>query len=134
MRRLRVFVAGWIGSENLGDELLFACLRRRLAALDADVVVLSERPDVTASLHGVRALRPRDARETLREISRCDALILGAGGLLQDGTSLLSLPYHLSRVGIARACRVPFIGMGLGVGPLRFRASSWLLGKALAGH
>lgn len=134
MRPPRVFVAGWVGSENLGDELLFTCLRRRLAELGASVVVLSKDPAATERLHGVMAVRPRDARAMLSEIAAADALVLGAGGLLQDGTSVLSLPYHLSRVVMARARGVPFIGLGLGAGPLRFRASRLLLRAALAGH
>jgi polysaccharide pyruvyl transferase CsaB len=130
----RVLVAAWIGSENVGDELLFACLRRRLEELGAEVSVISKAPVATEKLHQVRAIDHRDLRALYREITRSHALVFGGGGLLQDGTSLLNLPYHLSRVELARVCRIPFIGMGLGVGPLKFRASSWLVKTALKGH
>jgi polysaccharide pyruvyl transferase CsaB len=123
-----------VGSENLGDELLFSCLRGRLSELGADVVVLSKDPGATERVHRVRAVRPSDARATLREIAKADAFVFGAGGLIQDGTSVLSLPYHLSRVMMARACRVPFAGVGLGAGPLRFRGSRLLVRAALAGN
>jgi polysaccharide pyruvyl transferase CsaB len=132
--RPRVLVAAWVGSENLGDELLFACLRQRLSSLGAEVSVISKSPAATEKLHQVRAVYHHDIPAVQRELARSQALVFGGGGLLQDGTSLLNLPYHLSRVGLARLRRVPFIGMGLGVGPLRFQASSWLVGKALSGH
>jgi len=131
---LRVLVAAWVGSENVGDELLFACLRRRLSALGAEVAVISKSPVATERLHQVRAIHHQDLRALHREVTRSHALVFGGGGLLQDGTSLLNLPFHLSRVELAKVCRVPFIGMGLGVGPLKFRASSWLVRTALTGH
>ena len=131
---LRVLVAAWVGSENLGDELLFACLNRRLSSLGADVCVISKSPAATQELHGVRAIDHGSLAALHGEMARSHALVFGGGGLLQDGTSLLNLPYHLSRVGLARACGVPFIGMGLGVGPLKHCSSSWLVGAALRGH
>jgi polysaccharide pyruvyl transferase CsaB len=131
---MKVLVAAWVGSENVGDELLFACLRRRLEHFGAEVAVISKSPITTERLHQVRAIDHKDLRALHREVTRSHALVFGGGGLLQDGTSLLNLPYHLSRVEWAKACRIPFIGMGLGVGPLKFGVSSWLVKTALTGH
>jgi polysaccharide pyruvyl transferase CsaB len=134
MGRRRVLVSAWIGSENLGDELLFACLKRRLAELGVVVEAVSKDPTSTERLHGVHAVHHYDYAGVSRALLRCDGLVFGGGGLLQDGTSVLSLPYHLSRIVLAKALRVPFIGLGLGVGPIRLRASPWMLRGALTGH
>jgi polysaccharide pyruvyl transferase CsaB len=131
---VRVFVSAWIGSENIGDELLFAVLRQRLEQLGAEVVVASKHPALTERKHRVRAVHHYDAWAIGRALFDCDALVFGGGGLIQDATSALSLPYHLSRPLLAKAEGVPFIGMGLGVGPLRLRFSKVLLPRALAGH
>lgn len=131
---MRVFVSAWIGSENVGDELLFAVLRKRLEQLGAEVVVASKQPARTKLQHGVKAVHHYDAWAIARALFSCDALVFGGGGLIQDATSALSLPYHLSRPALAKAVSTPFIGMGLGVGPLRLGFSKALLGRVLAGH
>jgi len=134
MSRRRVLVSAWIGSENLGDELLFACLKRRLLELNTEVEAVSKDPAATKRLHNVPAVHHYDYAGVCQALLRSDALIFGGGGLLQDGTSALSLPYHLSRIMLAKALRVPFIGLGLGVGPIRLRASPSMLKFALRGH
>ena len=134
MSRRRVLVSAWLGSENLGDELLFACLKQRLTALGAEVEAVSKDPAATTRLHGVRAVHHYDYASVSRALLRSDALVFGGGGLLQDGSSALSLPYHLSRIMLAKALRVPFMGIGLGVGPIRLRSSPSMLKGALRGH
>lgn len=131
---MRVFVSAWLGSENVGDELLFSVLRSRLAALGAEVVAASKDPAATERQHGVRAVHHYDGWAIGRALYRADALVFGGGGLIQDATSALSLPYHLSRPLLAKLERVPFIGLGLGVGPLRLGVSKRLLRRVLAGH
>jgi polysaccharide pyruvyl transferase CsaB len=131
---MRVFVAAWLGSRNLGDELVFASLRRRLAARGCSIVVASARPSRTEALHGVRAVHHLNLAAVARAIASSDALVFGGGGLLQDGTSPFSLPLHLTRLLLARALRVPFIGVGLGAGPLRRRGSRPLVRLALRRH
>jgi polysaccharide pyruvyl transferase CsaB len=62
-----------------------------------------------------------------------DALIFGGGGLLQDQTSSFNLPYHLSRIAMARAFGTPFAAVGVGAGPLRTAAGRWQVRRALRG-
>lgn len=109
---MRAAVAAWVGSANAGDELVHAGLRRHLADLGVEPVV------------GGRARLVAGAA-----LGRVDALVLGGGGLLQDETSDLNLPYHLAPV---LAARVPAAGVGLGAGPLVTRAGRALVRRALA--
>ena len=123
---MRVLVAGWIGSTNLGDELVFAGMRRLLADRGITPVAISQDPQATYLIHGTRAVSGKDLGAVARAARKADVLIFGGGGLLQDDSSPLNLPYHLSRVEVARQRPTPFAGVGLGVGGL-----SSVLGRRL---
>jgi polysaccharide pyruvyl transferase CsaB len=128
---MRVAVAAWIGSTNLGDELVFASLRTALTERGAEVVAMSVAPAATEREHGVGAARRAPA--TVGVLRGVDALVLGGGGLLQDETSALNLPYHLSPFVVARGRGTPVAGIGLGAGPLRRASSRRLVAAALRG-
>jgi polysaccharide pyruvyl transferase CsaB len=123
---VRVLVAGWVGSTNLGDELVLAGLLTHLRALGVQPVVLSVDPEATARDHGVEAVRSGGPAALLSAAGSADALVLGGGGLLQDETSPFNLPYHLGRTWAAAVRRLPRAGVGLGAGRL-----DTALGRAL---
>ena len=114
---MRVLVCGWIGSTNLGDELVFAGVRALLPPRTR-VLAVSTDPRATEREHGVRAVDHRRLDLVAAAASRADLVILGGGGLIQDETSPFNLPYHLSRVWAAGRAGTPWIGLALGVGPL----------------
>ena len=128
-----VLVAAWVGSTNLGDELAFASLVRRLRARDVDVVATSLHPHATESDHDVRAIDHRDPLALTRALSRVDAVVFGGGGLVQNATSPFNLPYHLARPVVARLKRRPVAGIGLGIGPLDGRAATSIARHGLSG-
>jgi polysaccharide pyruvyl transferase CsaB len=133
---MRALVAGWIGSTNLGDELVFAGLRRHLAALGMDATAISIRPEHTVRHHGVEAVRHRDPRDSFglwSALDDADVLVFGGGGLIQDQTSPWNIPFHTSRVLAARMRRVPWAGVGLGVDPVGARWLRALIRSGLAG-
>lgn len=125
----RVLVAGWVGSTNLGDELVFAGLVRKLAARGITVTAVSSDAAATRSEHGVDAISQGDLRGLVDATGAADAVVFGGGGLVQDETSPLNLPFHLSRLSVARSCDTPFAAVGLGVDGLRTR-----LGRRLVRH
>lgn len=111
-----VVVAGWTGSTNLGDELLHAGVRRLLARVGVDdPVVVSQDPEATVATFGGRAVGPRAGLAAIRDAR---LLVWGGGGIVQDETSSLNLPFHLARPAAAVSAGVPFVGLALGVGPL----------------
>jgi polysaccharide pyruvyl transferase WcaK-like protein len=112
---MKVLVAAWVGSTNLGDELVFAGLCALLRGRGHDVTAVSVAPEATQRVHGVAAVAPA---ALLRAVQEADAVVFGGGGLLQDESSALNLPYHLSRVWAAAARRTPVAGLGLGAGRL----------------
>lgn len=122
-----------MGSTNLGDELVFAGLRAKLAARGATVAAVSVDPAGTAAAHGVQALDHRDLPGLVNAVGEADAVVFGGGGLLQDETSVLNLPYHLSRLAVARRRRTPFAAVGVGAGRLDTRLGRALVRRGLRG-
>jgi polysaccharide pyruvyl transferase CsaB len=127
---MEVLVAGWVGSTNLGDELVLAGLVRLLHDRGCGVTAVSVDPPATERGRGIAAVGPR---QVLAAAGRADAVVFGGGGLLQDETSALNLPYHLSRVWAARGRRTPVVGLGLGAGRLTTRLGRALVRTSLAG-
>lgn len=128
----RVVVASWLGSTNLGDELLFAALARQLRARGVEPVGISTDTEATARDHGADALAHTDPlawRRAGRDLGRA---VLGGGGLLQDESSRWNVPYHLARVAALRAGRAQLVAVGLGGGRLH-RPSLAMVRAALAG-
>ena len=127
----RILVSGWVGADNVGDELIFRSLATKLAERGAAVTTMSTRPDATRRAHGVDAIGWSDVAGTVRAIRSTDALIVGPGGILQDETSIWNLPAHLHRALAARATRTPILGLGLGAGPLDTASGRILVRSAL---
>jgi len=67
-----------------------------------------------------------DALPLARAVWNHDGVILGGGGLIQDETGPLNIPFHLSRLATARMLRKPWAGVGLGVGEVRRRTGRLL--------
>lgn len=127
---VHVLVAGWIGAGNLGDELVFSALRRKLEARDALVTPVSVDIDHTRASHRLEAVRSNPIH-LWHALPEADAVVFGGGGLLQDLTSAFNLPYHLARTWLARARSVPVAGVGLGVDGLRRPISRSLVRSSL---
>jgi polysaccharide pyruvyl transferase CsaB len=127
---LRATVAAWVGSPNLGDELVYAGLVNRLRLLGALPEAISVDPTGTSAAHGTPARRRRDL---VRPGALGDVMVLGGGGLLQDETSTLNLDLHLAPVALARARRVPVAGVGLGAGRLTTRTGQARVRASLRG-
>jgi polysaccharide pyruvyl transferase CsaB len=131
---VKVLVAGWVGSTNLGDELCFAGLHQLLAERGVQVAAISTDPAATRATHGVGAVAHTDLPGIIAAVRSADAMVFGGGGIVQDVTSPLNLPYHLSRVAIARAVGTPYAGVGLGVGGVDTALGAALIRYGLRGH
>ncbi|MFI6761353.1 polysaccharide pyruvyl transferase family protein [Micromonospora sp. NPDC050417] len=127
---MRCGIAGWFGSDNLGDEILLHTLVSCVRSVDesASFVVFSPNPSRVAALHGVDAeqmptLRSRGAvgRQSAvqRAIRDCDILFLGPGTVFQERSPNLPWPGTLALfsriVGMARLAGTPVAPVGAGV-------------------
>ena len=126
---IQIAVAGWFGSDNLGDEMILRSLALGLRARGAEPVAVSIDPDGTGRDHGIEALRHRSPAHSLalaRSLRDIDGLIV-AGGIVQAETSPWNLPFHASRLLAARSTGERSAAVGLGAGRVQGR-----LGPALA--
>jgi len=130
----RVTVAGWVGSTNLGDELLFRLLRGLLADRGVTVGTPSVDPTGTAAVHDVEAFGHLGSSALRRSLVASDAFVFGPGGLLQDETGIWNLPYHLRRLGPVRRAGIPWAGIGLGADGLITDRGRSRVRRALVGH
>jgi polysaccharide pyruvyl transferase CsaB len=115
----RIIVLGWYGSDNTGDE---AVLEATVGALRergfANLHVLSTNPAKTSHQLRVTSSRRNLGLDTLQAMRDAKALVLGGGGLIQDGTSVYNLPLYAFFVAVARLMGLKVIGWGLGVEPI----------------
>jgi polysaccharide pyruvyl transferase CsaB len=131
---MRVLVSAWVGSPNLGDELVFAALLAKLKERGADVTVTSLDPNATEARFGVETIPFRALVRGSNAVRQSDLVVFGGGGLLQDATSALSVPAQVWRLLAARPFRTPVVAVGLGAGPLRRKPMRALAGAALRHH
>ncbi|HEV3089855.1 MAG TPA: polysaccharide pyruvyl transferase CsaB [Candidatus Cybelea sp.] len=92
----RVLISGYYGFGNLGDEALLEVIVQGLRSRfpHSAIEVLSATPSRTASAYGVEATPRWEWRAVRAAIRRADVVLSGAGGLLQNATSLRSLLYY----------------------------------------
>ena len=112
----RIAIAGWFGSDNLGDELILRSLAGCLRDRGAEPVAISIEPDKTARIHSLDTILHRSPLDTpglARALREVDGLVV-AGGLIQTETSVWNIPFHGSRLRSGR--HLPGCAVGLGVG------------------
>jgi polysaccharide pyruvyl transferase CsaB len=118
----RVLLSGYYGFGNLGDEALLDVfvtqMRRRFPA--SRLEVLSATPKMTSDAYRVEATPRWDWRAVRAAIARADVVLSGAGGLLQNGTSLRSLLYYAAILREAIRARRKTMVFAQSVGPLDF--------------
>ena len=117
-RRYRVALAGYYGFGNLGDELL---ARASLEALERSgvprerVVVLSNDSEGSARALEAAAVSRWSLRALVAVLRSSETLLLGGGGLFQDGTSLRSCLWYWGLVRLARVCGAVPWALGRGI-------------------
>ena len=115
---LRIAIAGWFGSDNLGDELILQSLIQSLRARGAEPVVISIDSARTRRDHAVNAVAHRNPGHspTLRRaLGNIDGMAV-AGGIIQSETSPWNIPFHTSRLRAAARAGCAMAAVGIGVG------------------
>ncbi len=126
----RIVIAGWAGAGNTGDELLTAWAVAAVREAGGTAIVLSVDPGDTSRRHATESVAAM-SWSAMRVLVGADGLVVGPGGILQDATSLWSLPAHLLRPALANLRSIPMVGAGLGVGPIIRRGSGLMLRRSL---
>ena len=114
----RIAIAGWYGSDNLGDELILHALAGALRARGAEPVAVSIDSAHTRRDHGIDAIThrgPGQSSALRRALGDCDGMAI-AGGIIQSETSPWNIPFHTSRLRAAVGAGCPMAAVGMGVG------------------
>ncbi|URR36742.1 polysaccharide pyruvyl transferase CsaB [Thermosynechococcus sp. HN-54] len=131
----QVFLCGYYGYGNAGDEALLATLLEQLPR-HVSPVVLSGNPAVTSALYGVATCDRRDWGQVLRTLRQSQAFIWGGGSLIQDVTSWRSPLYYLGLMTLAQQLGCCTLAWAQGIGPLQSPLYRWwtraLLRRCLA--
>lgn len=116
----RILISGYYGFNNAGDDVvlygIISSLRREQPHIEMSV--LSNQPERTAQLFGIPAYNRWSPSTIVRELKRCDLLVMGGGTLMQDVTSPRSVLYYLGIVTIAKLLGKPVVFYAQGFGPI----------------
>ncbi len=129
---MRLLISGYYGFGNQGDEWLLEGLRSAFPDYSPSLTVLSRDPAATESRHHVRAVSRWNPWVILRELKKCQALISGGGGLIQDFSGHLSPWYYAGLIAMARRLNKPVILLGQGFGPLTRKGNQRLANQILS--
>jgi polysaccharide pyruvyl transferase CsaB len=116
----RILISGYYGFNNAGDDVvlygIISSLRREQPNIS--LAVLSNQPERTEALFGIPAYNRWSLATIVRELKRCDLLVMGGGTLMQDVTSPRSVLYYLGIVMIAKMLGKPVVFYAQGFGPI----------------
>ena len=119
--RSLIFVSGYYGFDNLGDEAILEELIHELKRLvkPEEIVVLSANPELTEKRYGVRALPRKNFMRLFSELTQARLFISGGGGLFQNTRSLGSIIFYGVQILMARANQARILVYAQGLGPLQ---------------
>lgn len=126
LQNKKILVSAFIGSRNLGDEAIFKSILYNLAVDKKHITALSINEEKTQKL-GVNTLFAKKIRNIVKGIRSCDIMLVGGGGIIQDQSSILNFLYYAFQLYVAKHYKKPVILCFVGVGPLNFKISKWIL-------
>jgi polysaccharide pyruvyl transferase CsaB len=121
---MKLLLAGYFGSGNIGDEAILQVLVSELKKSFpyGSITALSADPDGTSASYDISSVHKYSVLSVLKELAFCNAFVLGGGGLLQDATSARSLFYYSSLIFLAKLFGKKTVLIAQGIGPIRNRA------------
>ncbi|MFC4402895.1 polysaccharide pyruvyl transferase CsaB [Gracilibacillus xinjiangensis] len=133
MARMHVVLSGYYGFNNEGDEAILTAIIQSLREINQgiDLTVLSNDPRSTASKHQVQAVNRWKLKDVSNALKTADGLISGGGSLLQDKTSMKSVPYYSGIMRIAKWHKKPVFVYSQGIGPVDHPISKWIVKSTL---
>jgi polysaccharide pyruvyl transferase WcaK-like protein len=122
-RPRRVLILAGDTDGNIGDRAIVYSTCRELRRIDPDVriTIVSGKPKTDRWFFGAETVPrgPSGLVPLARAAARADLVLCGGGGLFQDDTSLIKMPYWAGRLAWIRCFNDNIVGYSLGVGPLR---------------
>ncbi|MCK4595213.1 polysaccharide pyruvyl transferase family protein, partial [candidate division WOR-3 bacterium] len=119
MRAKRILISAYIGSANVGDEAIISSIISQIRSKiePVKITVFSLNPSHTSSSFGVRVFSSWSILRVVYEIFKTDVYICGGGGIVQDETSIFSLPLVLWKPYLASLLNKKVMFYAIGIGP-----------------
>ena len=126
----RVFIAGYYGFGNTGDEAILSAMVEHLRGQRADLhlTATSATPDATAAALGIHSVLWSDAFAIMEAIRLTDLVIIGGGGLFHDYSGVdpasfltdnhWGISFYTGPAAIAILFGKPVMLYAVGVGPI----------------
>ncbi len=121
----RVFLVGYYGCGNLGDEWLLSFFKKYFKEKNIKYTVLS----------GKKPKKNEVSRKNIiavwRSIRHADTVVFGGGSILQNDSSNKSLVYYLTLIALAKKYNKRVMLIGQGIGPIEGGVMTILTKKVL---
>ncbi|SRR6056297_890834 len=129
----RILLSGYFGFNNLGDEAILASMidMIREETEDIKLIVLTNKPEETKVKYNTETIYRYDIFKIAAKMKQSDIFISGGGSLLQDVTSLRSVPYYLGLIFLAQIFNLKTIFFAQGVGPVNNSFYRFVIKKVL---
>lgn len=115
----KVFLIGYYGYDNLGDDLLlFEIVERLKKHNHFEISALSFDAKKISTIYGVKGISRLKNFSIVRHIMSVDVVVCGGGSILQDKTSSKSLYYYMSILFLAKLFGKKIYLIGNGYGPI----------------
>lgn len=115
----KIFLIGYYGYENLGDDLLLYEIVHRLKINEGyEISALSFDAKKISTLYGIKGVSRLKSMSIVRHIMDMDIVVCGGGSILQDKTSSRSLYYYLGILFLAKLFGKKIYLLGNGYGPI----------------
>ncbi len=115
---MKIFLLGFYGYDNIGDEVLLASILDALGGADIEFKVLSYNAKKTERVHAVAAVSRGKNIGVIKQIANSDVIMVGGGSILQDITSSKSFFYYMSILLIGKLLGKSIYLLGNGFGPI----------------
>ncbi|RKX52963.1 MAG: hypothetical protein DRP50_06590 [Thermotoga sp.] len=134
VRTMKIFLSGYYGYDNLGDELIFASVLKFFENVDHYVELYlpypKKEPGVKTSLK-IHLLPRYDLLSIMKAVHHSDLVISGGGALLQDETSYRSFVYYTLPIRLGIRWKKHIVILGQSIGPLKKRRSLAVIKKIM---
>jgi polysaccharide pyruvyl transferase CsaB len=130
---MKLVISGYYGFHNVGDEAILLSIIQALRnnQPDIELTVLSNDPAYTKDTYGVQAVNRWDLKAVWKVLQESDGLISGGGSLLQDKTSMKTIPYYTGIIQMAKLLRKRVFIYAQGMGPINNFVSKKIVRGAL---
>jgi len=121
-----IFVFGYYGFDNAGDEIILKEIVNSLKESDTSFYILTYNYIRTKKRTGENPVSRSKFINVIKSIMKSDIVVGGGGSLIQDVTSSKSLYYYLGLITLGKICRKKVLFLFSGFGPVKGKFNRFL--------